>query len=111
MEEKGIYLLLIQIDEAHSSAWPIGLENEPEPHKDIHDRIEKANRFVMDESPPFPVYVDKWTNDYAEIYHSWPDKYYCFDSTMKIVAMSEYGKEYDAVVNVDCVQLIEELCI
>lgn len=110
MEASGIFMVLIQIDEAHSSAWPIGLKDQPEPQKDMNERVQRANDFVLVESPPFPVYVDKWTNDYAETYHSWPDKYYCYDSTMTIVAMSEYGGKYDATINVDCVELIEQLC-
>lgn len=110
MKAHGIFLMLIQIDEAHSSAWPVGLKDQPEPQKNMEERLERANTFVSVESPPFPVYVDNWSNDYAESYHSWPDKYYCFDSEMTIIAMSEYGKKYDAVINVDCVDLIKDLC-
>lgn len=109
MAEHGIYLILVQIDEAHSSAWPVGLENQPEPQKDIYDRLERANKFSVEELPPFPVFVDQWTNDYAETYHSWPDKYYCVDKNFSIVQMSEYGEKSDALINVDCVDLIQDL--
>ena len=93
MEDNQILFILIQIDEAHSSAWPIALVNQPEPQKDINDRIIRANEFIVKNSPPFPIYIDKWSNEFAETYHAWPDKYYCINSNFEIIAMSEYGTE------------------
>ncbi len=110
MKIKGINLILIQIDEAHSSdAWPIGLTDVPESHKNLDERIKRANDFVLIDTPPFEVYIDMWTNDFAECYHSWPDKYLCIDNNLDIIAMSEYGKKSDALINVDCVVLIKQL--
>ena len=111
MKKEGILFILIQIDEAHSSAWPVGLIDQPEPQKNIQERIERANIFVQTESVPFPVYVDTWQNDFAETYHAWPDKYYCFDSDFNVLVKSEYGSEgeMDAKIKLDCVTLINNL--
>jgi len=114
MEKKNILFILIQIDEAHSSAWPVALENQPEPQKDITERLERANKFVADDNVPtnvFPVYCDVWSNDFAEMYHAWPDKYYCFDSNLKIIQKSTYGYHgnKNALIDVDCIDVIIEL--
>jgi hypothetical protein len=111
MKEYGIFFILIQIDEAHSSAWPIALENQPEPQKNIEERLDRANKFVIDDFVPFPVYCDVWENDFAETYQAWPDKYYMFDSTLTVLQKSEYGYEGDknALIEVDCLDLIKKL--
>jgi len=111
MEKNGILFILIQIDEAHSSAWPIALENQPEPQENINERLERANNFVINEMVPYPVYSDVWENDFAEMYHAWPDKYYCFNSNLEIIQKSTYGYQGDtnALIEVDCVSLIKEL--
>lgn len=108
MEDRGIIFILIQIDEAHSSAWPIALEDQPEPHKNIEERIARASDFVTKNSPPFPVYVDMWSNEFAETYHAWPDKYCCIDADYNIISMSKYGSEgaNDALIENDCVDMI-----
>lgn len=111
MAESKIMFLLVQIDEAHSSAWPVGLENQPDPQKNISERLERANNFVLNDNPPnsaFNVYVDTWNNDFAEIYHAWPDVYYAFESDLKIKYMSTYGtiNNTDALIDVDCFDLI-----
>ena len=112
MKEHEILFILIQIDEAHSSTWPVGLENQPEPQQNIQERLNRANKFVADDNVPFPVYSDTWENNFAETYRSWPDKYYLFDSNLRIIQKSEYGYEGDenALIKVDCVELIKELC-
>lgn len=94
MKEKNIIFILVQIDEAHSSEWPVALENQPEPQKNIGERLERANAFVQSEQIPFPLYVDVWSNEFAETYRAWPDKYYLINSEHTIVATSEYGNNY-----------------
>lgn len=113
MKDKHILFILVQIDEAHSTEWQIGLENHPSPHKNIQDRLERANNFVMSENVPFPVYVDNWQNEFAEIYQAWPDEYYHFNSDLIILAKSEYGADNnsDALIKLDCFDLIENLLI
>ena len=109
MKKNKINLILIQIDEAHSSAWPIGLKNQVLPQKDFKDRIERAQKFVKEENVPFEVLIDTWENDFANKYKAWPDKYYCLDNKMNIIAKSEYGENSDALINKDCCVLINEL--
>ena len=102
---------LIQIDEAHSSAWPVALPNQPEPQRNIGERLERANEFVLVDNPPFPVYVDTWSNEFAETYHAWPDVYYTFGPDLKITHMSTYATTHnvDALIDVDCVELIKQM--
>lgn len=111
MKQHNIIFILIQIDEAHSSAWPIGLENQPEPQANFDERVERANKFVIDNQCPFPVYIDTWNNDFAETYHAWPDKYYCIDIDNIVTAKAEYGTigKENALIKVDCVELILQL--
>lgn len=109
MKEKGIKMILIQIDEAHSTAWPIGLENPVTPQKDFNERVERANNFVKTENPPFTVFIDEWNNTFAEKFKAWPDKYYCINEDKKIIAKSTYGLKSDALIDVDCVDLIIDL--
>ena len=109
MKEHKINFILIQIDEAHSTAWPIGLPNTPEPQKSLDERFERANKFVKTDKPPFEVLVDTWENDFANKYKTWPDKYYCIDKNFKIIGKSEYGEAKDALINKECYVLIEEL--
>jgi hypothetical protein len=115
MREKQILFILIQIDEAHSTKWKTGLENHPDPHKNIQDRLGRANNFINDSNvtDPFFVYVDNWSNDFAEMYQAWPDKYYHFDSDLKVLTKSEYGtgtdNHPDALIKFDCLDLIRNL--
>jgi hypothetical protein len=48
MKKNGINFILIQIDEAHSTAWPKGVPNTPEPQKNFQDRVDRANKFVLE---------------------------------------------------------------
>ncbi len=89
---KGMDVILIQIDEAHSSGWPVGLEDQPEPHKDFSERIARANQFVEEYKPPYKVLVDTWDNEFGETFHAWPDKYVCVDRDKKVTHVSEYGR-------------------
>lgn len=112
MQDKGIIFILIQIDEAHSSEWPIGLEDQPEPQKDIEERIQRAKQFMKDDNPPSPVfslYVDTWSNDFAETYHAWPDKFYLVDTNNVILNTSTYGAKQDALIDMDCLDIIKEM--
>lgn len=109
--QNNIKVILIQIDEAHSSAWPAGLENQVEPQIDLNDRISRAKQFIENDQPPYPVYIDDWNNEYAEIYRAWPDKYYMVDNEYTILNKSTYGISGDmnAKIELDCVDLMTEL--
>ncbi len=110
LKKYKLKVLLIQIDEAHSQAWPIGLQNVPLPHRCFQDRLDRVNNFVEDHpyvlNDPFILRVDPWTNDFANRFRGWPDEYYLIDSSYKVLAKSEYTsilREEDGVVDVDMI--------
>lgn len=107
MKEHDILFILIQIDEAHSSLWPAGVTNQPEPQKDIQDRMCRAKKFVDTENVPFDVYVDNWNNEFAEKYRAWPDKFYHINENKQVITKSSYG--VDAKIIKDCVDVINEI--
>jgi hypothetical protein len=113
MVEKDIFFILVQIDEAHTPAWPQGIITLGIPQSDINDRIKRAQEFSTEElvgnEANFKVLVDTWSNSFAETYQAWPDKYFLFDSERKVVAKSTYGAYKNAVIDVDCVDLIYSL--
>lgn len=109
LKEKKINIILVQINEAHSTKWPNGLINTPQPQKDFSERVERANNFVKEDNCPFTVLIDDWNDIYDNKYQVWPDKYYCVDKNMKIVEMSKYGKTKDALIDKDCLELVYEL--
>lgn len=108
MKKVNVKFLLVQVDEAHSTAWPIGLENTPDPQKTFIERVERANSFVNIDKPnePFIICVDGWNNIFADRFRIWPDKYYLIDNKYNVLAKSEYGEKKDALINVDCVELV-----
>lgn len=110
LDRHNLKVILVQIDEAHSSAWPKSLENQPEPQKNFQDRIDRANHYVEVYSNVFPVYIDNWSNEFAELFRAWPDKYHCIDSNYNVIAKSEYGtNQNEALIVKDYVVLLEEL--
>lgn len=100
---------MIQTHEAHSSAWPVGLKNQPEPHHSFDDRIRRAHEFVAGQNPPFDVYIDGWDDAFEQRFRAWPDKYYFVDSGLRLMEQSEYGAKADALVNYDCLQLCRDI--
>jgi hypothetical protein len=111
MQSKGIVFILVQIEEAHSTAWPIGLDHTPQPQVNLEERFERAKSFVDTDKPSaevFPVFVDRWDNSFANRFRCWPDKFYCINKDHRVVAHSEYG---DAVLVKDCATWIEELLL
>jgi len=111
LKKHNIQVILIQIDEAHSKDWPVGLEEMPESHKTFQDRINRANYFVDNHKPPYETYIDGWDNEFGEKFRAWPDEYYCVNKELEIIGRSEDGlyDENEAVVLVDCVILLENL--
>lgn len=106
MKEHKIELILIQICEAHTNKWPLGMNDHPEQHKTFDDRIKKANDFNND-YPYFEVYIDSFDNKFENTYRAWPDRYVIVDKDKKIIGKSEYSM--DAVVVYDYAKLIEDL--
>jgi hypothetical protein len=116
MKEHNISLILIQIDEAHSDAWPMAIDSllgvdAVKPQQCFQDRVDRAKYFVDKYKPPFDVYVDGWNNQFAELFRAWPDKYYCVTKDLKVIGKSEYNKEgsKEATVVVDVTDFIKKL--
>lgn len=112
MEKIGINLILIQIHEAHSDAWPIGLKNQPKPNKSFQDRINRAQQFVQTEHPPYTVYIDPWDDSFEQKFRAWPDRYYYVDlegKDIRILMTSTYGQRKDALVDYDCQNLVRDI--
>ncbi len=110
LDKANLSVILIQIDEAHSDAWPLALENQPPEQKTFQDRIQRAKYFINNYHPPYPVFIDSWTNDFAELFNAWPDKYHCVNQELKVIAKSEYGTgDSEACIIKDYVELLREL--
>ena len=114
--KNNLNVILVQIDEAHSDGWPVGIESilnvpQPSPHKSFQDRIDRANYFVNKYNPSYPVYIDGWDNIFANTFQAWPDKFYCVDKDLKVISKSEYHKDGDleAKIIVDYTKLLESL--
>lgn len=108
MDEKRIAFLLIQIEEAHTPAWPTGTITLGIPHTDQADRRSRAAAFAASiaDAKHFKVVVDPWTNTFANRFRAWPDKYYLLDADNKVQQKSTYGATQDAVIDIDCVDLL-----
>ena len=116
LKDKDIDVILVQVDEAHSTAWPLSVDHlfnvdQVEPHKTFDDRIGRANHFVNKYQCPYKVFVDTWSNDFANIFRAWPDKYHCINDELTIVAKSEYHSTdmKEATVVEDCTLVLEKL--
>lgn len=113
MEEIGVRLILIQIHEAHSDAWPIGLVNQPKPNSCYQDRVDRANQFVSEEHPPYDVYIDGWDDQFEQQFRAWPDRYYYVDleneEEIRILETPTYGQRREALVDYDCMELVSDL--
>ena len=113
MREKDIFFILVQIEEAHTAEWPQGGIQLGTPQTSIEDRICRAKEFATHElagaEDCFTVIVDLWNNAFANRYRAWPDKYYLLDAERKVLAKSTYGAKKDALLDVDCVDLIRAL--
>ncbi len=106
---KGIGVILIQIHEAHSTAWPTGLAKVVQPQTCIQDRLNRANQFIQTDKPLYPVYVDTWDNTYELTFRAWPDKYYLIDTDKRVLQKSTYGANSDALIDIDCITLIRQM--
>ena len=109
LAQNNIRLILIQIEEAHTDKWPVGLEPVKN-HQNIQVRLGRAHAF-LEKYGDFEIYVDQFSNDFEKRFRAWPDKYYCIDQSGKVIAKSEYGTDGDneAKVTFDCADLLESL--
>ena len=109
LEKIGVRLILIQIHEAHSDAWPVGLTEQPAPHANFQCRIDRANEFVDKEEPPYDVYIDGWDDRFEQLFRAWPDKYYYVDYDNMVLQTSTYGQRKEALIDYDCKDLVHDL--
>lgn len=113
MKEKDIFFILVQIDEAHTPLWPQGTITLGTPQVDLADRVARALQFASKEivgmEVEFVVCVDPWNNAFADRYRAWPDKYYLLGADGRVLQKSTYGATADAVIDLDCVDLIHLL--
>ena len=105
LKKHKLQVILIQIDEAHTAAWPmgefwknkqlskIGIKEQAKGHETFAERCERANYFCDTFNPPYPVFIDGWDNQFAELFRAWPDKFHYVDKDLKVIARSEYGRE------------------
>lgn len=98
--------MLVYVHEAHSSAWPRALPEQPEPHAHIEDRLRRAAEFKARHLEcPYPVLVDTWEDAFEQRFRAWPDKYVYLDSTKRLLQRSTYGARGDALVDEDVLDL------
>jgi hypothetical protein len=98
-------LILVQIQEAHSKYWPQGMNNHPDIHRPLEDRVLRALEFknkliekgieLEDKNiyKAIRVVIDPWENQFEKIYQCWPDKYYILSSDKIILKHSEYSMD------------------
>ncbi len=84
-------LILVQIQEAHTKLWPLGMTNHPDLQKTFSDRVERANIFKDKYKIPYKIVIDPWGDIFENIYHAWPDKYYLIGTDHRVITKSEYN--------------------
>lgn len=107
MEKVKLGIILIQIEEAHTTKWPLGFVDHPENHKTFEERVKRANEFAGKYSKFKNVYIDGWKNEFEEKFQAWPDRYVLIDKELKILEKSEYS--LSGVIKKDYTQTIEEI--
>lgn len=93
MAKSDFRIVLVQIQEAHSIKWPLGLPDHPDIHHNITDRIERAEEFVEKFGLKYRVLVDPWGDPFENAFKCWPDQYYIITPDKKIVKKSEFGMD------------------
>lgn len=107
----GIAVYLVQIQEAHSTAWPAGLDP-VEPHRDLDARVARAAEAAKES--PFPILVDTMEDVFEKTMHAWPDRYIVVDpETHGITHYTSYhhtsDAQYDARPVVDFLTMLDSL--
>jgi hypothetical protein len=112
----------VQIQEAHSKYWPQGMDNHPDIHRTLEDRVSRAQEFNakliangimlddIDVKKALRVVIDPWGDEFEKLYQCWPDQYYILssDNTYTILKKSEYSM--NAIIEEDYTNyLINEL--
>jgi len=103
--ESPIQLVLVQIQEAHTRLWPLGMVDHPEPQRTLEERMERARAFKA--TVPFHVVVDCWEDPFERRFHAWPDRYHWIGADLVLRAKSTYTM--DAKVESDCADLLASI--
>lgn len=62
---------------------------------------------VLRAFPKSAVLCDQWDNKFGNLLQAWPDVYYLIDATtLEVLARSTYGAREEALLDVDCVDVI-----
>lgn len=91
VEKSEFRIVLVQIQEAHSKKWPLGLPDHPDIHYNINDRIERAKEFIDKYGLNYRILVDPWGDPFENTFQCWPDQYYIITPEKKIMKKSEYS--------------------
>jgi len=78
MLECKVAIVFVYVDDAHTSEWPAGVKNQPEPHANQADRERHAQSFAAEHivSPVMSIMVDGWDNAMDNACGLWPDTAY-----------------------------------
>lgn len=76
-----VAVVFVYVDDAHTSEWPAGVVNQPEPQADQADRERRAQSFAAEHivSPAMSMVVDGWNNAMDKLCALWPDTAYEVD--------------------------------
>lgn len=109
LEKSNYRIILVQIQEAHSKYWPLGMDNHPDIQHNLDERIVCANEFTSKfnisgnkGNSAIRVLIDPWGDIFENTYQAWPDQYYIIEELenknknnngicIKILQKSEYS--------------------
>ena len=99
---------MVQIQEAHSKYWPLGMDNHPDIQHNLDERIARANEFKSKYNisgnkgnSAIRILIDPWGDIFENTYQAWPDQYYIVsemenkttNNGIKILQKSEYSMD------------------
>jgi len=90
-----VHFITIYIAEAHAiDEWPLGRTVCLNQHKTLQERVTVANNFVNDYNYEIPVFVDGMENTFDYHYGAWPERYFLFDKSGKIIQAAMPTNEF-----------------
>lgn len=101
--------MLVQIQEAHTKLWPLGMSDHPDAQKDFVERVQRANTFKDKYNIPYRIVIDPWGDIFEKKFRAWPDKYYMIAPNGTILTNSEYS--LGALVLNDYGDLLEQILL
>jgi hypothetical protein len=120
LENSNYRIILVQIQEAHSKFWPLGMDNHPDIQHTLEDRITRFNTFINEfnidcnvNKSSIRVLIDPWGDIFENTYQAWPDQYYIIsamtnnDDGMKILKKSTYT--IDAKIEEDYSEYLDNI--